>query len=107
MRGIQSITGGTAYNPLDIFSFKLNPKNKLGLNFLCELTDYDNLTDKNILRNVEKTTLANKSKEEWIKIFETNNQTELKNIDIYAKEAIESFWNRYGIQLQYTIEHKV
>lgn len=103
--GIQTITDGFAYQPEKIVEIK--DKHPLpGLNTLAQLNKNPQETIKKN-RALSFSTLGNKSKEEWINIYEMKKEEEFQQFDQYASIAIQNFWKPYGLSLAYEIEHKI
>jgi hypothetical protein len=104
LQGIQSITDGCQYRPQEVFSFKSPPelKSKLVLPGLETLSDLRKLKQHRFIKT------ESLGGEDWhVYISGLNDSKDFSTrIDILAYEHIKNFWDHYGIQIQYQVEHK-
>ena len=92
-------------------TIELKEKKTPGLNTLANLIQFKNEKRnwkiRNLLRNIEIKPLGEKTKEQWIEIFEKNNTKELQKLDEEATKCVEKFWDQYGLKINYKLEHKL
>jgi hypothetical protein len=104
--GLQCITDGFAYSVLRTVEFK-DGAPKSGLDHLSKMNNEVHLKDRKVKNKYIFKPLGNKSAQEWLDIYESKNLEALSQLDSFAEQAIDRFWNRYGLKLQYKIEHKL
>ena len=104
--GLQSITDGFAYSVLRTVQFK-DGAPKSGLDHLSKINNEVHLKDRNTKSKYIFQPLGNKSPQEWLDIYESKNLEALSQLNALAEKALDTFWNIYGLKLQYKIEHKL
>ncbi|MEH2164373.1 MAG: hypothetical protein V7K38_25830 [Nostoc sp.] len=94
----QSITDGGMYSLMDVPVLRDNAK----------LPGLDLLNDNKLWFDTKNYTrfLQPLAGMDWDIIFQENGN-ELKQLDLFAKNHIDAFWQRYGLELPFDIEHKL
>jgi DNA polymerase family B len=103
LNGIQCITDGFAYSPVDVFKLKTDNINfkKPGLKMFSNLE----LLKKNYY--VESTSLG---EIDWKPIFLNNSFHDCnyyQSLDQNVEEHLASFWSSYNLSIPYKVEHKL
>jgi hypothetical protein len=99
LQGLQSITDGCMYQPMNILAFRKNERKKPSLESLSEL---DKLKRH---RSIQQTTLGGL---QWRDLFEGKKKAqEYPNMDQLVNEHIKTFWAKYNLQIPYQLEHKI
>jgi hypothetical protein len=100
LNGFQCITDGFIYSPDKVIEFVDSKVNKPGFKTLSSLQLLENH------RCIKKTSLA---KIYWHEFFvkEKPDLNDFKDIDSLASQHIKTFWQNYGLELPYELEHKM
>jgi hypothetical protein len=106
LMGFQSITDGCQYQPQEVLTIKkINPENKdqkIKLPGLETLSDLRKLKEHRFIKTVSL------GGEDWpAYISNIKKVTDFNaRIDVLAHEHLKTFWDHYGLQIQYDVEHK-